>query len=109
MKRFPVFISDYVRLDYSKDYGFHSVILEPCGIILCNLSFLRYKGNAFEASHYIGIMFCNYLKNKTTRHMILLDYWANEYLDYDILRSCLDDIDLRVAVYIKDKTKKHLV
>ena len=100
---FPTCISDYVRLDYVKDIGTTAIVHDNCIFPLFDLMTLPYKwrdgcvegyfvGSLEEVRRYVGIQFCNYLKNKISQKDILNDVWMNRYLERKEIQKNLEII-----------------
>ena len=101
--KFPCSIFDYVRLDFVKGKGTIAVVLEPGFVMLLDLTKINYNSgrNSEEARHYVGYMFCNYLKNNITEERLINDFWMNCYLEKKEIISALQEVQKNTVEFLK--------
>ena len=97
--KFPRRITDYVKVQWIRNVGTVAVVLDDWLFPLLDLTELHYKAgyNAEEARHYVGVTFCNLLKNRTTKEKILSDYWMNQYLDREEILKAIATVVANTA------------
>ena len=97
--KFPRRITDYVKVQWIRNVGTVAVVLDDWLFPLLDLTELHYKAgyNAEEARRYVGVTFCNLLKNRTTKEKILSDYWMNQYLDREEILKAIATVVANTA------------
>ena len=106
--KFPKRITDYVRLEWTRNAGTIAVVLEDWLFPLLDLTELPYKAghNAEEARHYVGGQLCNYLKNRASKESILNDYWMNQYLSRAEIQKAIEVVTENADDVIKGAKAK---
>ena len=81
--KFKSRIVDHVYLAWTKKDGFIAVALDDCLFPVLDLTEIKIKPTLTLPldRHYIGYMFCNFLKNRISEQSLIDDYWLNQFLE----------------------------
>ena len=100
MNKFPERITDHVFIAWSKGVGSCAIALDDSIFPILDFSQVNFQcGFSYEeVRHYVGIMFCNWLKNRASKETILNDNWMNVYLSKTEILRCFDIIEANVKI-----------